>query len=127
MSSVRGGDIKQVMLGGREFDIAPDANVTYRVSGYTNESNPTGNGGMHTTQTRKLGGFDAIPLSVQSDRQDVEFLQEKADAGEPIPCSMTLISGITYAGKLTIQGEIDPNTGDGQVEITALGPKFEQI
>lgn len=127
MASVRGGDIKQLMIGGREFDIAPEANVTYRLSGYSNESNPTGNGGVHTTQNRKLGGFDAIPISVQTGRGDVEFLQGKADEGEPVPCSMTLVNDATYAGKLTIQDAIDPNTGDGQVEITALGAKFEKI
>ncbi|KKL99367.1 hypothetical protein LCGC14_1815100, partial [marine sediment metagenome] len=88
---------------------------------------PTGNGGMHTIQRLKLGGFDSLPLSVDSSRGDVEFLQGKADAGEPGPCSMTLINGEAYAGNLALQGEIDPNTGDGQVEITALGSKFELI
>ncbi len=127
MATVRGGDIIQVMLFGREFDVAADSNVTYRLSGRQNESTPTGNGGMHTTQRQKLGGFDSLPISVDPSRGDVEFLQEKANAGEPGPCSMTLINGITYSGNLTIQGEIDPNTGDGQVEISALGPKFEKI
>ena len=127
MATVRGGDIKQFMLGGREFDIAPEANVTYRLSGYSNESSPTGNGGMHTTQSRKLGGIDAIPLSVQTDRGDVEFLQQIADAGEPVPCTITLINGDAYSGKLTIQEALDPNTGDGQVEVTIAGPRFEKI
>ena len=125
--TVRGGDIIQVMLFGREFDPVPESNVTYRLSGRSNESKPTGNGGMHTIQRLKLGGFDSLPLSVDSSRGDVEFLQEKANVGEPGPCSMTLINGEAYAGNLAIQGEVDPNTGDGQVEITALGSKFELI
>lgn len=125
--TVRGGDILQLMLYGREFDPIAESNVTYRLAGRSNESTPTGNGGMHTVQKQKLGGFDSLPISVDSSRQDVEFLQEKADAGEPGACSMTLINGDAYAGNLTIQGEIDPNTGDGQAEITALGAKFEQI
>jgi len=114
------------MIGGREFDPAPETNVTYRLAGWTNESSPTGNGGMHTTQKRKLGGFESLTISVDPSRQDIEFLQEKIDAGEPVPCSM-VFAGYTYAGNLTIQGELDPNTGDGQVEIAALGPKFEKI
>jgi len=127
MATVRGGDILQVMLFGREFEPVTEANVTYRLSGRTNESKPTGNGGVHTIQKLKLGGFESLPISVDPSRGDVEFLQEKADAGEPGPCSMTLISGVAYAGNLTIQNEIDPNTGDGQVEITAYGAKFEKI
>ena len=125
--TVRGGDIIQLMLFGREFDVAADSNVTYRLAGRSNESTPMGNGGMHTVQRQKLGGFDSLPISVDPSRQDVEFLQGKADLGEPGPCSMTLINGIAYAGNLALQGEIDPNTGDGRVEITALGSKFEQI
>jgi hypothetical protein len=110
-----------------EFDVAPESNVTYRLAGFTNETAPTGNGSAHTTQRRKLGGFESLPLSVDASRQDVEFLQDLADAGEAIPMFMTLASNITYGGSLTIQGEIDPNTGDGQVEIGALGPVFEQL
>lgn len=127
MATVRSGDILQLMIGGREFDPAPESNVTYRLAGFTNESSPTGNGTMHTTQRRKLGGFESLPLSVDPSRGDIEFLQEKANDGDSVPCSMTLATGLAYAGNLTIQDAVDPNTGDGQVEITAYGPQFEQI
>lgn len=127
MATVRGGDIDQLMIGGREFDPVGESNVSYKLAGYTNESAPTGNGNMHTTRKRKLGGFESLPISVDSDRGDVEYLQEKMDAGEPIPCSMTLANGKTYAGDLALQGDLNPNTGDGQVEISALGPRFEKI
>lgn len=126
MASVRGSDIRQMMIGGREFDVAPESNVTYRLAGYTNESTPTGNGGMHTVQRRKLGGFESLPLSVDPTRGDIEYLQDLADKGEPVPMSMATATA-TYAGQLTIQGDINPNTGDGQVEISALGPVFEQV
>ena len=124
---VRGGDILQVMIGGREFDPVNESNVVYRLSGKSNVTTPTGNGGTHTVQRLKLGGFDALPLSVDPSRGDVEYLQTLANNGEPVACSMTMINGTVYAGKLTIQEAIDANTGDGQVEITALGAKFEQI
>lgn len=126
MATVRGGDITQLMIGGREFDPAPEGNVTYRTAGWSNESSPTGNGGVHTVQRRKLGGFDALPLSVDPSRGDVEYLQGLIDDGEPVPVSM-VFAGYTYSGNLTIQGELDPNTGDGQVEVTALGKTFEKI
>lgn len=125
--TVRGGDIRQVMINGREFDVAPESNVTYRLAGFTNETAPTGNGSAHTTQRRKLGGFESLPLSVDPTREDIEFLQSIGDAGEAVPMFMTLANNITYGGSLTIQGAIDPNSGDGQVEISALGSTFEQL
>ena len=127
MATVRSGDITQLTIAGREFDPTADANVTYRTNGWMNENTPTGNGGLHTKRTRKLGGFDSLPLSVDTSKKDLEYLQGLADAGEPVPMAMTLSSGDIYAGDLVIEGELDANTGDGQVEVTALGPKFEQI
>lgn len=127
MANVRGGDITQLLIAGRELDPVQDANVTYRLSGFMNENTPTGNGGLHTKRTRKLGGFDALPISIDASKKDLEYIQGLADEGEPIPMSMTLAGGEIYAGDLVIEGETDANTGDGQIEITALGQTFEQI
>ncbi len=127
MATVRSGDIVQLTIAGREFDPAADANVTYRTSGWMNENTPTGNGGLHTKRTRKLGGFDSLPLSVDAAKKDLEYIQALADEGEPVPMAMTLASGEIYSGDLVPEGELDANTGDGQVELTALGSKFEQI
>jgi hypothetical protein len=90
-------------------------------------SNPTGTGGVHNTGRRKLGGFESLPLSINPENEDLEFLQDVANGGEPVPMSITLVTGHTYSGKLTIQEAVDGTTGDGQVEITASGEKFEQI
>lgn len=126
MATVRGSDIRQFSINGREFDIAPESNVTYRLAGFTNESRSTGNGRIHTNQRRKLGGIESAPISVDPERGDIEFLQDVADEGLPVPFVMATASA-TYAGALTIEGEIDPNTGDGQCEISALGARFEQV
>ena len=127
MANVRGGDISQLMIGGREMDPKKEANVTYRLSGFVNENEITGNGEMHTKQTRKLGGFESLPISLDPSRQDLEYLQETANNGEPVPMSMTLKSGQVYSGDLAIEGDLDGATGDGQVDLSALGPRFEQI
>ncbi len=124
---VRSGDVIQFTAWGREFDVRGDAGVSIHLSGFTNESSPNGNGTVHTKKTRKLGGFEGLPLSMDNSRKDLEFLQEKANAGEPGPFAISLASGQTYAGELTIQGEINLDTSEGQVEITALGARFEQI
>jgi hypothetical protein len=118
--TVRGSEIRQLIIAGREMDPVAEANVTYRLSGFQNEPTPTGNGGVHVKQTRKLGGFESLPISVDPSRKDLEFLQGLADAGEPVPMSMTTAVA-TYSGNLVISDALDANTGDGQVELSAMG------
>ncbi len=127
MATVRAGDILQIVLYDREFDPKQGSSVNYRTSGRLNETTLNGNGGIHTMQTLKPGGFDSLTISLDPSKKDLEYLQAKNDEGEPGNCSMTLIGGITYGGQLVIQGELDANSGDGQVDIAALGPVFEQI
>jgi hypothetical protein len=127
MATVRAGDILQILIYDREFDPKIGASVNYHKSGRNNESRPTGNGGLETTQTIMLGGFDSLPISLDPSKKDLEYLQNAADSGEPGNCAMTLINGTTYGGQLVIQGELNANSGDGQIDITALGPVFEQI
>ena len=123
---LRSGDITQFSYAGREFDIKGGANVTYRLSGITMENKPTGNGGREAMGTVKLAGIDAMPISNDVDKKDYEFLQGKAD-GESYPINMTLIDGTTYSGNMAIEGDLDANTGDGQVEASFMGETLEQI
>lgn len=124
---VRAGDIRQFTISGREFDPAPEANVTVMLSGFNNENAPTGNAEMHTTQRRKLGGIDGMSISLDNTRQDLEFIQAIADAGTPVAVTLTLADGVTYSGQLGVEGEINPNMGEGTLEIAMRGKKFEQI
>lgn len=127
MAKLRAGDITQLILFNRIFEVMGDSDVTYRLNGRTNANAPTGSGGMHTTQRLKLGGFDSVPISNNTSKEDLEYLQECADDGEPGNCSITLIDGTVYGGDLSIEGDIDASSGSGQIEITAYGPKFEMI
>ncbi len=125
---VRGGDIRQVTIKSREFDVkGEDANVNIDVGGYTNTVGLNGNGTLHTTQRRKPAGFSDLPLSLDDIRKDLEFLQGIADSGDAVPVSMTLASGKTYSGSLVIIGDIAKATGDGTMSIEMRGAKFEQI
>jgi hypothetical protein len=125
--NIRSGDIRQFTIQGREFDPAPNTSVNVMLSGMTNENQSTGNGQLHTTQRRKLGGFDGMTLSIDASRQDYEFLQGISNAGVPVPVTMTLPGNQTYAGDLNVEGEIGHNAGDGTLELTMRGKTFEQI
>lgn len=127
MANVRGGDIRNLNINGRDFNVAADSNVTYRLSGFNNTNSANGDGSVHTVQRRKLGGVESLSLSVDAARGDVEFLQTIWNNGIPVPVSMTLASSEVYAGSLVGEGELNPNTGDGQIEIAMMGERFEKV
>ena len=125
---VRGGDIRQLMIKGREFDVkGEDANVNIDLGGFSDEADINGNGTMHITQRRKAAGFSDCPVSIDDTRQDLEYLQEIANQGEGAPVTITLASGITYAGPLIPIGDLAKATGDGTLSLEMRGSKFEQI
>lgn len=125
---VRAGDIRQLTWFGRELDIkGEDANVNIDLGGYMNEAGINGNGTLHGTQRRKKATVADVPVSLDDDRGDLEFLQEKADSGEAGPLNITLASGVTYSGSMLLTGEIRKGTGDGTASLTWEGARIEKI
>jgi len=125
---VRAGDIRQLMIKGREFDVkGEDANVNIDLGGFSNEAGINGNGTMHITQRRKVAGFSDCPVSIDDSRQDLEYLQGVASLGELVPVTITLVSGITYSGTLIPIGDVAKATGDGTLSLEMRGSIFEQI
>lgn len=125
---VRAGDIRQFTWFGRELDIkGEDANVNIDLGGFTAEAGINGNGTLHSTKRRKKATVADVPVSLDDNRKDLEFLQEKADAGASGPLTITLASGVTYRGSMVLTGEIRKATGDGTASITFEGAKLEQI
>jgi hypothetical protein len=128
MSVVRAGDIRQLTINGREFDAAPESSCNVRTGGFANEVARNGNGSIHVTQKRTNAGVTDLSLSIDDTRQDLEFLQEQADEGVPIPVTMTLASGIGYSGSLVVVAEdLGKATGEGTAQLSLLGERFEQI
>jgi hypothetical protein len=128
MSVIRAGDIRQLTIDGREYDVAPDTSCNVKPGGFKNEVSRNGNGTLHNKQSRTMAGIDAITISVDDTRQDLEGLQEVADTGLAVPVTMTLASGMGYSGSLVLVAEdLGKSTGDGTVEISLLGETFEQI
>jgi len=116
------------MIKGREFDVkGEDANVNIDLGGYSDEAGINGNGTMHIMQRRKVAGFSDCPVSIDDTRQDLEYLQDLANTGELAPTTITLASGITYAGPLLPIGDLAKATGDGTLSLEMRGSKFEQI
>lgn len=127
MATVRGGDIKQLTIGGREFDVAAEANVNIDLGGISNELALNGNGNPHVTQRRKVAGFADCTVSIDDSKQDMEYIQGVAAAGELVPVTITLASGVVYSGSLLPIGDLMKATGDGTLGLEMRGAKFEQV
>lgn len=128
MATIKAGDIRQCTWYGRELKIkAGDANVNIDLGGFTNEPLLAGDGTFGVLQRRKAAGFSDLPVLINDSLQDLEFLQGKADAGEPGPCNITLASGVVYSGSLVPIGDLMKATGDGVCTLEGRGSKFEQI
>jgi len=127
MAKVRGGDIRQLTINGREFGVSAEANVNVDPGGFQNDGGLNGNGNLHINQRRKLAGFSDCPVSIDDEIGDLEFLQNISNNGDVVPVTMTLASNITYSGSLSVWGELMKNSGDGTATLEMRGSKFEQI
>ena len=124
---IRKGDLRQVNLGGRNFDPAPETDMTMMLHGLTLENTPNGNGTIHTGGKRRLGGFDGLALSLDMSRGDMEYLQNWATSGVPKPCSVTLIDGTTYTGPLLPEGDLNFSSGNGTLDFAARGQTWKVV
>jgi len=127
MATVRGGDIRQFKINGREFEPSPEAAFEIMEGGFDNEYKAAGNGVMVGTQKRVLGGIDGAEVSIDSSRGDLEYLQDIKNAGEPVSVVLGTADGQTWRGSLGIEGELKLNTGTGAAGLTMRGPKMERI
>ena len=125
--SVRGGDVRQLTVDGRELAPADDVSVNIDAGGFENESKLTGNGLLHINQKRKVAGFSDFTISADDSDNDLKFVQDLSNAGSAVPVTMTLASGKVYSGQLAVTGEVAKNTGDGTITLEMRGAKFEQI
>jgi hypothetical protein len=125
--AVRGGTPLGLTVNGKTFDIAADANPTVMTGGFENEAAITGNGNLHVNRNRKLAGFEGLDISIDPSRGDFEYLQQLADNGEPVNVVLTLASGKSYGGFLSVDSTLEYAGGDGTASLSMHGKKFEAL
>ena len=128
MGAVNAGDVRQVTIGGREYDPkGGDGKITIDLGGFTNKADPTGNGKVFITQNRKLAGFKDLEILADDEKKDLEALQAIQSAATPVAVTITMISGKVYSGQLAIIGDLQKDYSGGTVSLEMRGAKFEQI
>lgn len=121
------GSVESCQVDGRRFSVAADADAERDLGGFTTEAQPNGDGTVRYVKTRKVWKFGGLSLSVDDNKGDQEFLQDKADAKEPYPISITLVSGVTYSGVGMVTGDLASKTMNGTVDVEFSGEfKAEQ-
>lgn len=117
-----GGSIESIILDGREFPVAADAESQRKLGGWENEVQANGDGGARLIKTRVPLSIDGLTIESDDDRGDHEFLQDLSDGKGFFPIAITYASGLTYQGTAQIVGELQSSSQSATAAVSLGGP-----
>jgi hypothetical protein len=121
----RGGDLKQLLIGGREVTPVAEGDFSFALGGIEAEAHLAGNGVSYLTGNKSPAYFKG-PVLGDASTGLLEYLQRLEDAGETVPISFTRMSGYTYSGSLFVVGKLEEKR-DGSIDLDLEGGKLEKI
>lgn len=121
------GALRDFTIKGRPFKVVTDGPGSKNIGGRNNEVQMNGDGSYRIIQSVVPGAFADIQIEIDDSRNDQEFLQGIADDGLAISCVATYASNISFAGKLTITGEITADESTGIASLSFMGGILTQI
>lgn len=127
MTTIRGGDIRQFKINGKEFDVPTGAELSIIPPGFTNSYSSTGNGNVTGTQARTPAKISGVQVSIDNSNDDYGFLCNIRDKGEFIPVTITLADATAWNGTLGIQGDLSYSSSSGVASFELAGSKLERI
>lgn len=117
-----GGSIESLVLSGREFGVATDADSNRKLGGFENEIQANGNGTARLIKTRMNWKLDGLTVSVDDDKGDHEFLQELSDRNDFFAIAITYASGEVYQGSGSIIDELQTSSQNALASFALSGP-----
>ena len=118
-----GGSIQEVILAGRTFAVAADAEAQRKLGGWENEVQANGDGyTARLIKTRVPLSITGLTLEVDDSRGDNEFLQELANRLDFWPLSVTFASGKTYQGSGQITDALETSSQNATAAVSLSGP-----
>lgn len=121
MASVA-GSLESVSIDNRLFPVAADADSNMKLGGFEAELEPNGDGTVRKVLTRVPWMLDGIAISIDHEREDMEFLQDKSDEPGFVPITITFADGSTYQGDGTVTGEFQYSSQAATAPVTLGGP-----
>jgi hypothetical protein len=116
-----GGSIESITIKGRTFDVDGESTPGRKLGGKTNEVKPNGSGSARVIQKRNSWMISDAAIGIDDDNGDQEFLQDIADSGGFVPCTITYASGKVYQGQGQIVGDIELDPGEQTCPISLSG------
>jgi hypothetical protein len=123
---IKGGDIKQLTIYGREFDPKEEADFTYHLGGYKNDVKIAGNGTAQGTANRQPAYIKG-EIKNDTTKGDYEFILDKNNKGVPGTVNMTLVTNDTYTGQLLPTGDMEASSKEGTIKIELTGALLEKL
>jgi hypothetical protein len=122
--TLKGGDIKQLTIGGVAVHPVEEGEFSYRLGGSELTGHKSGDGTFYATGKNALAYIKG-PILGDTDDGVLEFLQGLADDGVLVVVTMTWFSGAVYSGKLLPMGELVYKS-DGSIDLDLEGSSLEQ-
>jgi hypothetical protein len=117
-----GGSIESIILAGRIFPVAADAESQRKLGGFENEVQANGDGSARLIKTRVPLMLDGLTVEIDDDRGDQEYLQELSNRNDFFPIVISYASGIDYQGTAQIVGETQASSQNATASISLSGP-----
>lgn len=117
-----GGSIESVILDGRYFPVATDAEAQRKIGGFENEVQANGDGSARLIKTRVPLSIDGLTLEIDDDRGDQEFLQELSDRNDFFPVVISYASGNDYQATAQLVGETQTSSQNATAAVSLMGP-----
>ena len=121
------GPAESITIAGRRFACNADDDVTIQLPGFTNETKMHGDGGAHLSKSRKPGSISSLNVYIETERDDLEYLQDIADRLDFVDISLTLCDGTVYSGSMQLTGDSTAEgTKEGWAPLELEGPTLEK-
>lgn len=117
-----GGSIESVSVRGRLFAVAADADSNRKLGGFESEFQANGDGSARKIKTRVTWMLDGLTLEVDEDRDDQQFLQDRADEDGAVAITIKYASGAVYQGTGSVTDELQFSSQNTLCSVSLSGP-----
>lgn len=117
-----GGSIESIILDGRNFAVAADAEAQRKLGGFENEVQANGDGTARLIKTRVPLSLDGMTIEIDDDRGDQEFLQELSNRNDFFPIVISYASGNDYQATAQLVGETQSSSQNATASVSLMGP-----
>jgi len=119
--SALGGSISAISIGGSDFAVASDSDVSVKLGGFKPSTHRNGDGTSRVTGEREDWALGDIDVSIDASGNQLDYLQSVANALEMVPCTITLVDGTIWGGKGIVVDDRSFSTAKTTMRLSLMG------